>query len=98
MDNTLWGGILGEDGISGIALGGDYPGKAFLLFQKLLKELCRQGVMLAICSKNNIEDVREMWHTHPDAVLKEEDFVALRINWENKATNIRELARELNIG
>ena len=98
LDNTLWGGILGEDGISGIALGGDYPGKAFLLFQKLLKELCRQGVMLAICSKNNIEDVREMWHTHPDAVLKEEDFVALRINWENKATNIRELARELNIG
>lgn len=48
--------------------------------------------------QNNIEDVREMWHTHPDAVLKEEDFVALRINWENKATNIRELARELNIG
>mgnify|MGYP001034873431 CR=1 FL=1 len=98
LDNTLWGGILGEDGIAGIALGGDYPGKAYLLFQKYLKELSRQGVMLAACSKNNLADVREMWHTHPDAVLKEEDFVALKINWDDKATNIRELARELNIG
>ncbi len=98
LDNTLWGGILGEEGVSSIALGGDYPGKAFLLFQKQLKELSRQGVMLAVCSKNNIEDVRELWRTHPDAVLQEEDFVALRINWENKAANIQELAQELNIG
>jgi FkbH-like protein len=98
LDNTLWGGVLGEDGVSGVALGGDYPGKAFLLFQQQLFELSRQGVILAVCSKNNIEDVRELWREHPDAVLKEEHFAALRINWNNKADNIREIATELNIG
>jgi FkbH-like protein len=98
LDNTLWGGVLGEDGISGIALGGDYPGKVFLLFQQQILELSRQGVILAACSKNNIEDVRQVWTEHPDMLLKEEHFAALRINWNNKADNIREIAQELNIG
>lgn len=98
LDNTLWGGVLGEEGVAGVALGGDYPGKAFLLFQQQLRELTRQGVMLAVCSKNNIEEVREMWATHPDAVLKEDSFVALKVNWTNKAENIRQIADELNIG
>jgi FkbH-like protein len=98
LDNTLWGGVLGEDGIKGVALGGNYPGKAFLLFQQQLLELSRQGVILAVCSKNNIEDVRQMWREHPDVLLKEEHFAALRINWNNKAENIREIAQELNIG
>lgn len=98
LDNTLWGGVLGEDGIAGVALGGDYPGKAFSLFQELIRELGRQGVMLAVCSKNNMEDVREMWNSHPDAVLKEDSFVALKINWTNKADNIKQLSEELNIG
>jgi FkbH-like protein len=98
LDNTLWGGVLGEDGIAGVALGGDYPGKAFLLFQHQLLELSRQGVILAVSSKNNLEDVRQMWREHPDIVLREEHFVALRVNWNNKADNIREMAQELNIG
>jgi FkbH-like protein len=98
LDNTLWGGILGEDGMSGIALGGDYPGKAYKMFQQQILDLSRQGIILAICSKNNLEDVRQLWMTHPDVVLKEEHFALLRINWNNKADNIREIAQELNIG
>jgi FkbH-like protein len=98
LDNTLWGGVLGEDGINGVALGGDYPGKAFLFFQRQILELSRQGVILAVSSKNNIEDVRQMWNEHPDAALKEEHFAALRIDWNNKADNLREMAQELNIG
>jgi FkbH-like protein len=98
LDNTLWGGVLGEDGISGVALGGDYPGKAFLLFQQQILELSRQGVVLAVCSKNNEKDVQQMWREHPDVVLREEHFAAVRINWNNKADNIREIAEELNIG
>lgn len=98
LDNTLWGGILGEDGIEGIKLGGDYPGKAFLLFQKQLKELTHEGVMLAVCSKNNMSDVQEMWAKHPDCVLKEDNFTICKINWQNKADNIRHMASDLNIG
>jgi FkbH-like protein len=98
LDNTLWGGVLGEDGMGGVALGGDYSGKAFLLFQQQILELGRQGVILAVSSKNNLEDVRQMWHEHPDIVLKEEHFAALRIDWNNKADNIRAMAQELNIG
>lgn len=98
FDNTLWSGVLGEDGIEGIGLGGDYPGKAFLFFQKQIKELSKQGVIIAGCSKNNIEDVRELWNKHPEIILTEECFSAYKINWLNKADNIRQLAEELNIG
>ena len=98
LDNTLWGGVLGEDGIAGIKVGGDYPGKAFLFFQKLLLQLSRNGVILAVCSKNNEEDVLEAWRDNPFMVLRKEHFAAYRINWQDKATNIKELAEELNIG
>lgn len=98
LDNTLWGGVLGEDGISGIKIGGDYPGKAFAFFQKSLLELSKVGVILTVCSKNNEADVLEAWEKNPFMVLKKEHFAAYRINWTDKATNIRELATELNIG
>ncbi|MBR5170068.1 MAG: HAD-IIIC family phosphatase [Muribaculaceae bacterium] len=98
LDNTLWGGVLGEDGVDGIQLGGDYPGKAFSYWQRALLQLSRYGVILAVCSKNNREDVEEVWKINPHMVLKRENFAALRINWQDKATNIRELAQELNIG
>ena len=98
LDNTLWGGILGEDGVEGILLSGSYPGKAFHLWQEGLKELQKSGVMLAICSKNNISDVEEVWAQRDDMLLQKSDFVAMRINWQDKATNIRELVEELNIG
>lgn len=98
LDNTLWGGVLGEDGVSGISISGDYPGKVFHYWQEGLKELQNQGVMLAICSKNNAEDVEEVWEKRVDMVLKKADFVAARINWQDKATNLQDLANELNIG
>jgi FkbH-like protein len=98
LDNTLWGGILGEDGIEGIQIGGDYPGNAFLMFQQQIEELGKQGVILAVCSKNNIEDVRQAWSLNDSIVLKENHFAALKINWVNKSDNIKSLAQELNIG
>lgn len=98
LDNTLWGGILGEDGLDGIKIGGDYPGKAFLYFQEALVELSKTGVILAICSKNNENDVLEAWEKNPFIVLDKKYISAYRINWNDKVSNIKELADELNIG
>lgn len=98
LDNTLWGGILGEDGIEGIQIGGDYPGKAFLYWQEALKQLAKNGVILAVCSKNNEQDVLDAWNKNPFILLKKDAFSAYRINWQDKATNLKELADELNIG
>jgi FkbH-like protein len=97
LDNTLWGGVLGEDGIEGIKLGGDYPGKAFHYWQEALLELSKTGVILTICSKNNEADVEALFAAR-EMPLKLEDFVSKRINWQDKATNIRAIAEELNIG
>ncbi len=98
LDNTLWGGILGEDGIEGIKIGGDYPGKAFLYWQEALLVLSKSGVILTICSKNNEQDVLDAWEKNPFIILKKEHFASYRINWLDKASNIKELSEELNIG
>jgi len=98
LDNTLWGGILGEDGIEGIQIGNTYPGSAFLDFQNNLLELSKNGVILTVCSKNNEQDVLEVWNKNPFLQIKKEQLAAWRINWNNKADNIAELAQELNIG
>lgn len=98
LDNTLWGGVLGEEGIDGIQIGGDYPGKAFLYWQEALYQLAKSGVILTVCSKNNEQDVLDAWEKNPFILLKKEAFSAYRINWQDKATNIKELADELNIG
>jgi len=98
LDNTLWGGILGEDGIEGIQIGNTYPGNAFLDFQNNLLELSKNGVILTVCSKNNEQDVAEAWNKNPFLQIKKEQLAAWRINWNNKADNIVELAQELNIG
>ena len=98
LDNTLWGGILGEDGIDGIKIGGDYPGKAYHLFQEALLELAGSGIILAICSKNNEDEALEALDKNPFMVLKKDSFATWRINWKDKASNIREIADELNIG
>lgn len=98
LDNTLWGGVLGEDGIDGIQIGGDYPGKAYTYWQRALLQLSCNGVILAVCSKNNEADVQQAWEKNPAMVLKREHFSALRINWQDKATSMQELAEELNIG
>lgn len=98
LDNTLWSGVLGEDGISGIKMSGDYPGNVYMYFQEGLVSLSKSGVILALCSKNNEEDVKELWAKNPFLRLRPEHIAAYRINWHNKADNIRELAKELNIG
>lgn len=98
LDNTLWGGVLGEEGIDGIQVGGDYPGKAFMYFQEALLELNRNGVILTVCSKNNEQDVLDVWEKNPFLILKKDHFATWRINWNDKATNICEIAKELNIG
>ena len=98
LDNTLWGGVLGEDGINGIKIGGDYPGMAFSFFQHSLLQLSKAGVILTVCSKNNEADVLEAWETNPYMILKKDHYSAYRINWDDKVKNITELAEELNIG
>jgi HAD superfamily phosphatase (TIGR01681 family) len=98
LDNVLWGGVVGEDGIAGIALGPEGLGRAFLEFQIELKNLARRGVLLAICSKNDPEVALEAINRHPSMQLREKDFGAIRISWNDKARCIREIAAELNLG
>lgn len=97
-DNTLWGGIIGEDGMTGIGIGPDYPGSAFVEFQKRLLTLQQRGFILAMCSKNNPEDVQDVLENHPHQVLKDKHFAAKRVNWAPKTENLRSLADELNVG
>lgn len=98
LDNTLWAGVVGEEGTSGIQIGGAYPGNAYLLWQQGIKSLQSHGVILAICSKNNESDIEEVWRTRNDMPLEASDFSAMRINWQDKASNIQSLSKELNIG
>ena len=98
LDNTIWGGIVGEDGLDGIKLGAEYPGNAYLEVQRAILDLHRRGIILAICSKNNPEDALEVFKRHDAMLLRLDHFAATRINWKSKAENIRELATELNIG
>jgi FkbH-like protein len=97
-DNTLWGGVIGEDGINGIALGPDYPGRVYVDFQKKLLCLQQRGFLLALCSKNNPEDVSEVFQNHPHQLLNDEHFAAQRVNWLPKPDNIASIAQELNLG
>jgi FkbH-like protein len=97
-DNTLWGGILGEDGLAGIALGPEYPGNLYLDFQRRLLALQQRGFLLALCSKNNESDVDQLFAEHPHQLLKREHFAACQINWSSKVDNLAALAEELNLG
>jgi HAD-superfamily phosphatase, subfamily IIIC/FkbH-like domain len=97
-DNTLWGGIVGEDGPDGIALGPEYPGSAFVAFQRRLLDFQQRGILLAMCSKNNPDDVAEVLRDHPHQLLRESHFAAMRVNWEPKIDNLKSLAKELNLG
>jgi FkbH-like protein len=98
LDNTLWGGVIGEDGITGIKLGSDYPGVAYQSVQRALLDLSRKGILLAICSKNNPEDAFEVLEKHPGMLLKPQHFAAMRIGWKDKFQGLQEIAEELNIG
>jgi FkbH-like protein len=98
LDNTLWGGVIGDDGLQNLILGKDHPvGEAYLDFQRYVKNLHQRGIILAVCSKNDYKIAREGF-SHPDSVLKLEDFSAFKANWNTKSENLREIAAELNIG
>ncbi len=96
-DNTLWGGIIGEDGIDGISVGPDSPGREYLDLQKAILELYQQGIILAINSKNNLEDVMNVLNEHPHMLLQEKHFAAIEVNWDDKPSNMRKIAERLNI-
>lgn len=98
LDNTLWGGIVGEDGINGIKLGNTYPGNIYKYFQEILLSIKNTGILLTICSKNNFDDAMEVFSNHHEMVLRLDDFICCRINWNNKPQNIQSIANELNIG
>jgi FkbH-like protein len=97
-DNTLWGGIIGEDGIGDIKLGSAYPGSCYTDFQREILNLKDRGVILGVCSKNNEEDVREVFRDHPEMLLREEHIAVWEVNWDDKVTNLRKIAARLNIG
>ncbi len=99
LDNTVWGGVIGDDGLEGIAIGQGSPlGEAYTAFQEYARELSRRGVILAVCSKNDEANAMEPFDKHPEMVLKRGDIACFVANWENKADNIRQIAQELNIG
>ena len=97
-DNTLWGGVLGEDGINNIEIGDTQSGKIFLDFQKEILKLYNQGVLLAISSKNNEKDVFNVLKNHPSILLRKKHFVNFKVNWNSKAKNILKISKELDLG
>ncbi len=98
LDNTLWGGVLGDDGAAGIKLGDDYPGNVFKDFQAALLGLRRRGLLLAIASKNDEQTVLDMLDSHPEMLLRREHFAAICANWGAKPESLRKIAQQLNIG
>lgn len=98
LDNTTWGGIIGDDGLEKIQIGNLGIGKAFTEFQYWVKALQKRGIIIAICSKNDEDKAKEPFERHPDMVLKLEDIAVFIANWENKADNIRKIQNILNIG
>jgi FkbH-like protein len=98
-DNTLWNGIVGEDGFDNIQMSGNTSyGKAFYDVQCIAKYLSKNGLLIGLCSKNNLTDVDEVINNHKDMILFDEDIIIKKINWKDKATNLEEIANELNIG
>jgi FkbH-like protein len=99
LDNTLWGGVIGDDGLEGIQLGqGTAMGEAYVAFQRYALRLSRRGIILAVCSKNDEINALEPFAKHPDMVLKSADVACFVANWQDKASNLRSIARRLNIG
>jgi FkbH-like protein len=98
LDNTLWGGVVGEDGVEGISLSSAGPGSQYRDVQRVAGALSKQGVLLAAASKNNPEDALRPFREHPHMALREDDFVSFKADWNPKPANIEAIARELNIG
>ncbi|HEY3256444.1 MAG TPA: HAD-IIIC family phosphatase [Polyangiaceae bacterium] len=98
LDNTLWGGVIGEDGMAGIHVGADAKGAGFRALQRAMLDVRQRGIILAICSKNNQADIDEVFEQHPDMLLRLHHFSSMRINWADKPTNLAEISAELNLG
>jgi FkbH-like protein len=99
LDNTLWGGVIGDDGLDGIKLGeGDALGEAYKSFQQYVLQLKHRGILLAVCSKNDESNALLPFDKHPESLLKRSDFVAFKASWDGKPDNLRAIAKELNIG
>jgi FkbH-like protein len=99
LDNTLWGGVIGDDGLDGIQLGqGHAVGESYIAFQKYAAKLASRGIILAVCSKNDDVNARSAFERHPEMVLRLKDIACFVANWQDKATNLRHIAKTLNIG
>jgi FkbH-like protein len=98
LDNTLWGGVIGEEGVAGLTLGHEFPGNVYLRIQRELLELRNRGVLLVLLSKNDETDARQGFDSLPDMLLKWDDFAVRKIDWNRKNENLREAARELGLG
>jgi FkbH-like protein len=99
LDNTLWGGVIGDDGLQGIVLGqGSASGEAYVAFQRYALNLARRGVILAVCSKNDEANALAPFESHPDMVLRRADIACFIANWDDKASNLRRIAHALNVG
>jgi FkbH-like protein len=99
LDNTLWGGVVAEDGLEGIEIGDTSPrGEAFKAFQRYVSSLKERGVLLAVCSKNDHARAMEPFEKHPEMILRPDDFVSFKANWEPKSDNLRQMAAELHLG
>jgi HAD-superfamily phosphatase, subfamily IIIC/FkbH-like domain len=99
LDNTLWGGVIGDDGMTGIEIGGTHArGEAFKQFQLAIAQLAKRGVVLAVCSKNDYKNATEPFEKHPEMVLRLKDIASFQANWEPKSENLRRIAQELNLG
>ena len=98
LDNTLWGGVLGEDGLAGLEIGPEFPGNVHLRIQRELLELKARGIALVLLSKNNVTDVEEAFSSLANMILKLDDFAVRKVNWEPKSENLRAAAAELRLG
>jgi FkbH-like protein len=98
LDNTLWGGVVGEDGVAGLKLGHEFPGNVHLRIQRELLELRNRGILLVLLSKNNEADARQAFDSLPEMLLKWEDFAVRKVNWRHKHENLRDTASELSLG
>jgi FkbH-like protein len=98
LDNTLWHGVIGEDGLKGIRVDRDYPGAAYLALQRTMLDLRQRGILLAVCSKNNPDDAMEALERHPGMLLRPNHFASIRVNWADKTQNLREIAADLAVG
>jgi FkbH-like protein len=98
LDNTLWGGVIGDDGLEGIQLGDDHPGVAYKALQRAALSLRDRGILLAVASKNDAQTAERVFRDHPEMLIRWEDLAATRIDWSPKSGNLRALAAELNLG